>query len=344
MFGVRQFIECSVVSRARLFFGSVCPPFTEKMSTASAANRKLPAWIGSILFHTLLLILVLLWFSSGSNRSAPGERTAVGTLILQSDAGARQQAETAATDPQTADAELTMAESETFSQIDLHVVSPIPTLSPGQPQNAAQPADSAADLTAMLQNTGMSNAGMGNQTGEAVVQFFGAEGKGTKFMFVLDRSGSMEGKPLQRAKEKLVQSLESLGNLHQFNILFYNGTDDWLLLQRGRQLVFASASEKQRAVRFVAGITADGGTRHFNPLLEAILHRPDVIFFLTDGERYDDLTADQLREIERRNSRGVQINVIQFGSGGFTDSPSESLKQLAAQNQGEYRYVNVLGL
>ena len=79
--------------------------------------------------------------------------------------------------------------------------------------------------------------------------------------------------------------------------------------------------------------------------MEAINHRPDVIFFLTDGERQDDLTPLQLSNIERANSRigqGAQINVIQFGSGGFTDSLSVSLQQLADQNRGMLRYINVL--
>jgi len=148
----------------------------------------------------------------------------------------------------------------------------------------------------------------------------------------------------------LIRSLNSLDDNHQFNIIFYNSVWElWRPPERGRQrqLVFATAANKQGATRYVNSITAVGGTAHFRPLLEAIDHRPDVIFFLTDGESHDDLTTVQLQEVERHNSRfgrKVQINVIQFGRGGFTDSESRSLQQLAVQNLGEYRYFSVLGL
>jgi uncharacterized protein YegL len=171
---------------------------------------------------------------------------------------------------------------------------------------------------------------------------FGAEGKGRKFMYVFDRSGSMEGAPLRAAKAELIRSLEALGDLHQFNILFYSG--DYRLWRSGKRLVFATPTEKNNAVQFIESVTAEGGTRHFEPLLEAIAHHPDVIFFLTDGEAQDDLTAVQLRSIERANSTGTKINVIQFGSGGLTDPPSRSLQQLAEQNDGQYHYTNVKAL
>jgi hypothetical protein len=37
---------------------------------------------------------------------------------------------------------------------------------------------------------------------------------------------------------------------------------------------------------FIAGITPNGGTEPLQPLLMAIDYKPDVIFFLTDGEFY----------------------------------------------------------
>ena len=167
-------------------------------------------------------------------------------------------------------------------------------------------------------------------------------------MFVLDRSASMEGTAIQEAKAALIRSLDSLGNLHQFNILSYSGQDHWQLWQppnEERVLVSATEANKQSANRFISDITTDGDTQHFEPLIESVAHLPDVIFFLTAGKATDDLTPEQLREIERVNKRydrGAHINVIQFGSGALTDSPpSQSLQQLAKQNRGQYQYVNV---
>jgi len=317
------------------------------MSTTRTKNRKLPAWIGSILFHAVLLLLVLLWFSfpSNSDRGAPGERIAVGSIALQPSGGGQQAAEEATDDKQQTATE--GIELEQFTDINLSELPIISALSPGQNQNVSQPgAASATDFTGALQGI-VSGTGIGNQTGEANVLFFGQGGKGTKFMYVLDRSASMEGTPIRAAKAELIRSLNSLEEHHQFNIIHYGGQNDWRLWQTGRRLLFATEQNKQNATRFVESIIADGGTRHYEPLMEAIAHRPDVIFFLTDGESFDDLTPVQLREIEQRNSRfgrAVQINVVQFGSGGLTDSPSRSLQQLAVENHGEHQYVNVLTL
>ena len=308
-------------------------------------NRKLSAWIGSILFHTALFLLTLCWFSLSSvQKSAPGERFASGSIVLQSSGGIRQPAESAPTDSQAAETELAAIETEPFSKAPLSLAPANPVLAPGQNQNTPNTAsDSANAVSEALE--GIPGPRIGNQTGEATVQIFGAEGKGSKFMYVFDRSGSMHGKPIQMAKAELIRSLDSLGDSHQFNIIFYSGKEDLSLWQPGRRLMFASETNKINAIRYVEGITATGGTWHFDPLKEAILHRPDVIFFLTDGESHDDLTAAQLQEIERLNSRlgrGAQINVIQFGSSGMTDSPSRSLQHLAEQNHGKHLYINVL--
>ena len=317
------------------------------------------AWIGSILFHAVLVFFVLFWFSFStvSNRGAPGARFATGMILHQPSGGGRQQAGESQSESQTAKHDLVTVELTQFADINLSNLPVTSALTPGPIQNVASPGGaSATDLTGVLQQGG---AGRGNQTGpgigkgEATVGVFGTEGKGTKFMYVFDCSGSMDGTPLRAAKAELIQSLDSLGNSHQFNIIFFNhGWRLWAPPERGRRLPYATESDKQSAIRFVNGVTADGGTRisdhpqtGHGPLTEAINHRPDVIFFLTDGVVDEiDLNAERLRQIERLNSRGTQINVIQFGSGGFMDTQSQPLQQLAVQNHGEYRYVNVLGL
>ena len=316
------------------------------MAPTHTENRKLPAWIGSILLHAFLLLCLLLWFSvpSVSDRGVPGERIAVGSIVLQPSGGGEQRTEPQ-DEPQEAPAESILTELEQFTDINLSVLPITPALSPGQHQQVSQPATaSATDLAEALQPSVLTGRSVGNQTGETTASVFGTSGTGSKFMYVFDRSGSMEGTPMQAAKTELIRSLEGFDDRHQFNIIFYSGRNSWQLWQPGRRLFFATEANKQNAIRFVSGIIADGGTRHFEPLMEAIAHRPDVIFFLTDGDPQDDLTDAELSSIDRANSRfgrGAQINVIQFGDGSFTNSRSRSLQRLAEQNFGEYQYVNV---
>src|SRR5690349_11516551 len=58
--------------------------------------------------------------------------------------------------------------------------------------------------------------------GRARVTFFGITEDGFKFVYVLDRSASMAGNPLNLAKSELKTSLQALGSTHQFQIVFYN--------------------------------------------------------------------------------------------------------------------------
>ena len=66
----------------------------------------------------------------------------------------------------------------------------------------------------------------GTQTGGTTsTGVFGVEGEGSKFVYVFDRSGSMQGfqgRPLAAAKRELITSLESLESVHQFQVIFYN--------------------------------------------------------------------------------------------------------------------------
>ncbi|MFM7517900.1 MAG: hypothetical protein ACKO3V_13235, partial [Pirellula sp.] len=66
----------------------------------------------------------------------------------------------------------------------------------------------------------------GNQTGgSTTASFMGLQGTGSNFVYVLDRSASMEefqGAPMRFAKSELLKSIASLGDRNQFQIVFYN--------------------------------------------------------------------------------------------------------------------------
>jgi hypothetical protein len=103
-------------------------------------------------------------------------------------------------------------------------------------------------------------------------------------------------------------------------------------------LVWGDDDGKQLATRFIAGIEADGGTRHLDALKLALQMQPDVIFFLTDADE-PRLTRSELRQVRYWNN-GTTINAIEFG---FGPSPGRDnfLRQLARQNSGAFAYVDI---
>jgi hypothetical protein len=153
----------------------------------------------------------------------------------------------------------------------------------------------------------------------------------------------MDGAPLAAAKRQLVASLVSLENVHQFQIIFFNTrTQAFDGESGGRRIPFATDRNKQLAARFVGGIIADGGTDRLTALKQAIAQVPDVIFFLTDAD--DPMTAGELAEIARDNSRArATICTIEFGR-RQSPSPGNFLAELARQSGGQYGYVNTTTL
>jgi hypothetical protein len=178
--------------------------------------------------------------------------------------------------------------------------------------------------------------------GKARVEFLGTEGDGYKFVFVVDRSGSMGGSgrnALEFAKAALLTSLENLSPTHQFQIIFYNEqTMKFNPTGDPDRLIFATDQNKALARRFVGTVTPEGGTRHEVALQTAIKLRPDVIFFLTDADE-PKLWPAELNRIHRSAS-GIAINSIEFGFGPQTDIDN-FLVRLATENGGKHAYFNV---
>lgn len=188
-------------------------------------------------------------------------------------------------------------------------------------------------------------SGTGGRGGYARTGVFGVHGEGHKFVYVFDRSGSMDGHggaPLAAAKRELLASLQDLSDVNQFQIIFYN-EHPRIFNPTGvpGRLVWGNDANKNSATRFVQSITADGATEHEEALSLALRMAPDVIFFLTDADE-PRLTADQLNRLERLN-RGTSINTIEFGYGPSLD-PTNFLVQLAQRNSGKHVYVDVAKL
>jgi hypothetical protein len=168
---------------------------------------------------------------------------------------------------------------------------------------------------------------------------FGLEAQGNRFVYVFDRSASMgepDGRPLAAAKEELLASLADLGDGQQFHIVFYNERPAVFAPAAGRgRPIFASDENRAEARRFVEGIAAAGGTRHYEAIAAALKLAPDVVFVLTDGTVDDDLAEDELGWLARA-AGAARIMVGQFGGDG---GRSPRLARLAEGTGGGYKVV-----
>ena len=168
---------------------------------------------------------------------------------------------------------------------------------------------------------------------------FGLEAQGNRFVYVFDRSASMgepAGRPLAAAKEELLASLDDLGDGQQFHLIFYNERPTVFAPAAGRgRPIFASDENRAEARRFVEGIAAAGGTRHYEAVAAALKLVPDVVFVLTDGTADDDIAEDELGWLTRA-AGAARIMVVQFGGDGHR---SPRLARLAEATGGGYKVV-----
>jgi hypothetical protein len=300
----------------------------------------------------LLLLLLLLFFKAGTNATQTGAANGGSPST-----GAEQSETCPAEQNQAEPSAETDGATETIPSADSSVAESVDSVgttdsgtseeaSPVVADTEAEPALASAldDLLRRLSaepddstNSSQDDSGDRNQTGgdslvkgDASVNFFGATGKGSKFVFVFDRSGSMSGQPLETVKRELIKSLEPLKSNHSFNVIAY---DDQYVMWKNK-LVSATKESKADAVRFIESISSRGFTEPRAPLLAAIAQQPEIIFFMTDGAFF--LDVDEICY----HGKKIVINVVQFGDG----LPLPVLQNLANRTGGNFMLIGVRSL
>ncbi|MDR2199143.1 MAG: VWA domain-containing protein [Deltaproteobacteria bacterium] len=135
-------------------------------------------------------------------------------------------------------------------------------------------------------------------------------------VFVLDRSGSMEGNKIEQAKNAALFVLSRLSPADGFNIVTF--AYDVEIFRP--TLSPADPENLREARRFVSNIRAGGGT-FLSGGVEAALKsldspRPAYILLLTDGQPNYGLTGEkELVELVEPRSPGDSVRVFSFGVG-----------------------------
>jgi len=154
--------------------------------------------------------------------------------------------------------------------------------------------------------------------------------KEQRIVYVVDRSGSMTDS-LDFVKYELKRSLQDLPETAQFHIIFYSSGPP--MEMAARRLMAATARNRGIAMEFIDTVIATGGTDPVQALERAFAVQPDVIYLLTDGE-FDEAIVGH---VKRLNVGGkVRVSTI-----GFLYYPNNKvLREIAAQNGGEYKFVS----
>ncbi len=170
-------------------------------------------------------------------------------------------------------------------------------------------------------------------SGSGSASFFGVEATGSRFIYIVDTSGSMGvGGKLQALQTEMVKSIEGLLESADFLVITYS---DGAAPLEGRQS-WSDADErgKRFARRGIGRLEAHGSTNPSPAFAMAFTMKPppDSIYFMTDGE----FNPEVATEIATLNAEfRVPIHCI-----AFVSRESEPLMRLiASQSGGTYTFV-----
>jgi ribosomal protein S27E len=163
-------------------------------------------------------------------------------------------------------------------------------------------------------------------------QFMGTGGNAFCVCYIIDRSGSMVI-AFDYVKKEMLRSIQELQAEQLFHVIFFNAGEP--MESPVGKMVHASDRNKIEAIRFIGTVVAAGRTdpRPAFRRAFALKPRPNLIYFLTDG----DFDPDLLDDLRKWNSdHKTAINTI-----AFLERPAEALlKQIAQENSGTYTFVN----
>jgi len=161
--------------------------------------------------------------------------------------------------------------------------------------------------------------------------------------FVFDTSGSMQGEKIEQAKKALEFCLNGLHEKDRFNVIRFSTETEAL----SPTLLEASPDSVKKALEFVRGLEATGGTNIQEALLTALKSRPKdkqegrpyLIVFLTDGKpTVGETNPDAIvKAVTGQNKESGAARVFAFGVDNEVNTVL--LDKLSGENGGVSEYV-----
>jgi von Willebrand factor type A domain len=164
------------------------------------------------------------------------------------------------------------------------------------------------------------------------VGFFGTRARADSVVFIVDMSGSMEGHRFDRAVEELTHSLSLLQPSQKFFIFFYNGATFPLFEQRIAKLLPATSGNRAKATKWIHAFHPEGDTAPEDAIERALRLKPQVIYFLTDGE-IPNTTRSTAQRFNTEHKTVIHTIAFEYEGG------AEQLRGIAVDSRGKYRFV-----
>ena len=188
------------------------------------------------------------------------------------------------------------------------------------------------------------DGGVQGKTEGNTTQFFGTKASGSRFIFIIDGSGSMtQGFRWYQAVRELEKSIGKLNEKQQALVLVYNFHTYPMFDTPPKDLKLLPVTDefKEALSQWLGRVTPTGGTRPAHALEYSISLEPDAIFLLSDGLIADKsvqmLTRkNKIRDPENGGFRKVPIHAVSLGP---DEDGAVEMKKIADGNEGQFNWV-----
>ncbi|QKK02585.1 MAG: marine proteobacterial sortase target protein [Pseudomonadota bacterium] len=166
---------------------------------------------------------------------------------------------------------------------------------------------------------------------------FDAADTAREVILIMDTSGSMQGEPIEQAREALLYALASLSTGDRFNVIRFSNAAETLY----RQPVAFSERHLIEASQWVSALQAGGGTNILSPLAHALARPPQdgflrQVIFVTDGIVDNERDVLELADRDRGESRLFAVGIGHGVNATF-------LRRLGEVGRGSYTGIAVIG-
>lgn len=152
-----------------------------------------------------------------------------------------------------------------------------------------------------------------------------------EYIFIVDVSGSMQGKNLQETKHAVIECLKQLDIGDRFNIIPFSSN---FSAMEPNSIEF-NPENLEKAISFVNGLRAYGGTEILKPIKFALYEKDTdkIVMLFTDGEVGNE---DEIISFVDKNIGGSRL----FSFGIDSNVNSDFIKELAKVGKGKHELIH----